>query len=92
MSVARRRRGSSKSEDTPLVTSEWGASNSDIDDEKENMGRDRTGEFQSALRSLQGRASVRQLQPGANGLNSSRVNKNLDQYAEFMRIARLVEA
>ena len=60
MSVARRRRGSSKSEDTPSAT-DISTSTSSIssgkfllEENKENMGRDRTGEFQSALRSLQG--------------------------------------
>jgi syntaxin 5 len=88
MSVARRRRGSSKSEDTPLTT-EWVTDYGD-EDKENNMGRDRTGEFHSALRSLQGRANTRQLQPGTNGFNNNKVNRNLEQYSDFMKIARTI--
>jgi len=86
MSGARRRRGSSKSEDTEklMTTADW-----TVEEEKENMGRDRTGEFQSALRSLQGRAQVRQMQPNPMGINQ-KINRNLDQYSEFMRIAKSI--
>jgi len=89
MSVARRRRGSSKSEDTPLLSTEWVSDFRD-EDKENNMGRDRTGEFHSALRSLQGRAQTRQLQPGANGFNNNKTNRNLEQYSDFMRIARTI--
>ena len=59
------------------------------EDDKENMARDRTGEFHSALRSLQGRAQVRQ--PNSfNNQNQKIVNRNLDQYSDFMRIARII--
>lgn len=90
MSVARRRRGSSKSEDDRAPgTTEWTSlidSQSQFEDDKENMGRDRTNEFQSALRALQGRPQVRPVQPGVNGAN--KINRNLDQYGEFMKIAK----
>jgi len=90
MSGARRRRGSSKSEDSLLGTTEWVSNLSQGEEDKENMGRDRTTEFQYALRSLQGRAQgQRQLQPGANGFGN-RNQKNLEQYAEFMRVARQI--
>lgn len=92
MSVARRRRGSSKSEDSPATTTISDSHPLLYDDNKENsmMGRDRTTEFHSALRSLQGRAQVRQVQPGVNGLGftNHKANRNLEQYAEFMKIAR----
>jgi hypothetical protein len=92
MSVARRRRGSSKSEeDRAPGTTEWTAllesHHATIDDDKENMGRDRTNEFQSALRALQGRPQIRPVQPGVNGVNN-KINRNLDQYGEFMKIAK----
>ena len=75
----------------PLLTS-------DEDDfrGKENVraGRDRTGEFQSALRSLQGKSQVRQGQgPGSQQAQFNRGvlaprNRNLQEYSEFMAIAR----
>lgn len=93
MSVPRRRRGSSKSEDTekllPTVTSTSSTAGTSFrsGEDKENMGRDRTSEFQSALRSLQGRQQ-RQLQPNPMALANHRVNRNLEQYSEFMRVAK----
>jgi len=92
MSVPRRRRGSSKSEDTeqllPATKSTGNSSWGGVED-KENMGRDRTAEFQSALRSLQGRQQVRQLQPNPM-TSANRMNRNLDQYTEFMRVAKSI--
>lgn len=90
MSVPRRRRGSSKSEDTDklLPTNPGGSSwTSSVVEDKENMGRDRTAEFQSALRSLQGRQQ-RQVQPNPMALANHKVNRNLEQYSEFMRVAK----
>jgi hypothetical protein len=103
MNVPRRRRGSSKSEDTEsetLLLQGKGAGTSSSsnskysnpsswtdEDNKENaMGRDRTSEFQSALRSLQGRAQTRQ--PNPMGISNSRTDRNLEQYSEFMKIAK----
>jgi len=102
MNVARRRRGSSKSEDTAeteklvattstTTNNKYGVSSSSWsgDDDKENtMGRDRTAEFQSALRSLQGRAQTRQPNPMAMSNHSSRNDRSLQQYSEFMKVAK----
>lgn len=96
MSVTRRR-VSSKSEDTTEIDKLLPAAGSsksytnlwrDEEDKENNMGRDRTSEFQSALRSLQGRAQMRQ--PNALNITNNKVNRNLDQYSEFMRIAKYV--
>lgn len=90
MSATRRRRGSSKSEETEKLlphSSSGGTSTWIGTEDKENMGRDRTAEFQSALRSLQGRQQ-RQLQPNPMGLSNNRINRNLEQYSEFMRVAK----
>jgi len=86
MSAVRRRRSSSKSEECEksVQSSDWSLS-----EDKENMmGRDRTGEFQSALRSLQGRAQTRQGHPGPNFASQNRANRSLGQYSEFIIIAK----
>jgi hypothetical protein len=92
--VARRRRGSSKSEDAEtekLIPSPASKSYTtlrrDDEDKENNMGRDRTSEFQSALRSMQGRVMR---QPNPMNSSNHKVDRNLDQYSEFMRIAKYV--
>jgi len=86
MSATRRRRSTSQSEETPLATG-WATFN---DDYKENMGRDRTSEFQSALKSLQNRAQVPRMHPNVGNFQNKAINHNVQQYAEFMQTAKII--
>lgn len=86
MSGTRRRRGSSGDVEKSSTVN----SKADGVDNKENKGHNRTHEFQSTMKTLQGQGRTPRSAQHSNKMTlaNHRVNQNFEQYSEFVKVTK----